>query len=85
MTPQEALAIFEANVPAEGIVPYEDVYNAMQATPQGRQALSQVHSLRRNPAMPLYFKINRNTGALHTSRVPFPDGWGAKTPQGEQG
>lgn len=85
MTPQAALEIFQANVPAEGIVPYADVHAAMQSTAEGRQALTQLHSLRRNKSVALYFKIDRNTGALHASRVPFPEGWGAKIQPEQQG
>lgn len=65
-----ALALFQAQLPETGSVPYPTVYDAMQATAEGRQALERFHALRRNASIPLFAKVV--SGVLQVSRQPFP-------------
>lgn len=54
MNATEALGVFHAAMPETGAVPYQDVYDALQATAEGRKALTRFHDLRRDKDTPLY-------------------------------
>lgn len=75
MDKQAALVLFTAQLPETGAVPYEDVYNVMQATPEDRQAIEKFHSLRRDKDVPFYAKTVKVDGVrkLVVSRQPFAE------------
>lgn len=70
MNQAQALAVFLQHVPETGTIPYSDLYEAMQATGEGRRALGFFHTLRRDSSVGLYAKIVDHVHVV--SRQPFP-------------
>lgn len=66
MNEQQALQVFNGQIPETGEVDYEAVENALRATGDGRSALRFFHKFRRSGA--IVARINRATGGLFVSR-----------------
>lgn len=62
MDKQRALEVIQQHLPASGVADYSDVYEAVQQTNEGRQALKHLHALRREGS--ILFRINREAGGI---------------------
>lgn len=66
MNEDQALSVFNAQIPASGEVDYEAVENALRNSSDGRKALRHFHQLRRSGK--IQARVNRQTGGLLVSR-----------------